>query len=56
MVFGDNLNDIPMLRCADVAVAVENAYPEVKQIAHVVIGPNSSDSVARWILEHHNQM
>lgn len=56
VVFGDNLNDIPMLRCADVAVAVENAYPEVKQMAHVVIGPNSSDSVARWILEHHNQM
>ena len=25
VAFGDNLNDIPMLQAADVAVAVENA-------------------------------
>lgn len=49
VVFGDNLNDIPMMQVADVAVAVENALPEVKTIAHKVIGPNTSDSVARFI-------
>lgn len=49
VVFGDNLNDIPMMQVADVAVAVENALPEVKDIAHKVIGPNTSDSVARFI-------
>ena len=38
-----------MLRSADVAVAVENALPEVKAIADVVIGPNTDDSVARFI-------
>lgn len=50
VAFGDNVNDIPMLRSADVAVAVENAIPEVKEIADIIIGPNSSDSVARYIL------
>ncbi|MDE6339278.1 MAG: HAD family hydrolase [Muribaculaceae bacterium] len=51
VAFGDNLNDIPMLKAADVAVAVENALPEVKEIADIVIGPNTDDSVARFIYE-----
>ncbi|MDE6578869.1 MAG: Cof-type HAD-IIB family hydrolase [Muribaculaceae bacterium] len=50
VVFGDNVNDIPMLRAADVAVAVENALPEVKEMADIIIGPNYSDSVAQYIL------
>lgn len=49
IVFGDNLNDIPMMRVADKAVAVANALPEVKAVAHEVIGPNSLPSVARCI-------
>lgn len=51
VAFGDNLNDLPMLEIADVAVAVENAIPEVKERADVIIGPNTADSVARFILE-----
>ena len=51
VAFGDNLNDIPMLQVADVAVAVENALPEVKEIADIVIGPNTEDSVARFIAD-----
>lgn len=47
--FGDNINDLPMMRVADVAVAVENALPEVKEAADIVIGPNTEDSVARFI-------
>lgn len=49
VAFGDNRNDIAMLQAADHAVAVENAFPEVKAVAHEVIGPNTTDSVARWI-------
>lgn len=49
--FGDNINDIPMLRVADVAIAVENAVEEVKEVADIIIGPNTSDSVAQFILE-----
>lgn len=52
VAFGDNLNDIPMLKAADVAVAVENALPEVKEVADIVIGPNTEDSVAKFIYEN----
>ena len=38
-----------MMAVADVAVAVENALPEVKAKADVVIGRNTEDAVARWI-------
>lgn len=49
--FGDNINDLPMMQVADVAVAVENALPEVKEAADIIIGPNTSDSVARFIAD-----
>lgn len=51
-VFGDNLNDIPMMKVADRAVAVANALDGVKAVAHEVIGPNSQSSVARYIQAH----
>lgn len=51
VVFGDNLNDLPMMSVADCSVAVGNAFDEVKAAADVVIGPNYEDSVARYILE-----
>ena len=53
VVFGDNINDLPMMRVADVAVAVENAVEEVKREADIVIGSNTSDSVARYICEEY---
>ena len=56
VAFGDNLNDIPMLQVADVAVAVENAHPQVKEIADVVIGPNPADSVIRYITRYHTSI
>ncbi|MEZ3598980.1 MAG: Cof-type HAD-IIB family hydrolase [Paramuribaculum sp.] len=49
VVFGDNLNDLPMMREADVAVAVANAFPQVKESADVIIGPNTADSVVLFI-------
>lgn len=51
VVFGDNLNDLSMMRMADWSVAVSNAVPEVKMAADEVIGSNAADSVARYILE-----
>lgn len=51
VAFGDNINDIPMLRAADVAIAVDNAMPEVREIADFVIGPNTADSVPRFIID-----
>lgn len=52
VVFGDNLNDLSMFSAATMAVAVANAYDEVKNAADEVIGPNSADSVARFIRDH----
>ena len=51
VVFGDNLNDLPMMEVADVAVAMENALPEVKAKADVVIGRNTEDAVAEYIMQ-----
>lgn len=49
VVFGDSLNDLPMFDVADVAVAVGNALQEVKEAADIVIYPNYTDAVARFI-------
>lgn len=49
VAFGDNLNDLPMLRMADLSVAVANALPEVRAQADLVIGSNNDDAVARFI-------
>lgn len=51
VVFGDNLNDLPMMRVADVAVAVDNALDAVKAEATSVIGANHTDAVARFIAD-----
>lgn len=52
VVFGDNLNDLSMMKVADEAIAVENAVEEVKEVADKVIGANTTDAVARYIFEH----
>lgn len=54
VVFGDNLNDLPMFEIADVAVAVDNAFDEAKAKADIIIGPNTEDSVAKFIREDFN--
>ena len=48
-VFGDNLNDLPMMAIADVSVATANAVDQVKEAADIVIGSNNDDSVAKFI-------
>lgn len=48
-VFGDGINDIPMFMAADECYAVENAAPELKEIADGIIGSNNGDSVAEFI-------
>lgn len=50
VVFGDNVNDLPMMNVATHAVAVDNAISQVKMAADEVIGCNDDDSVAKWIL------
>lgn len=45
-VYGDNLNDLPMMAVADDSVAVANALPEVKAAATRTIAANTADAVA----------
>lgn len=52
VVFGDNLNDLDMFNHAETAIAVDNALPAVRDAADVIIGSNTTDAVARYILEH----
>lgn len=47
--FGDNLNDLSMIRAADTGVAVENACEQLRSAADVVIGSNAQDAVAQFI-------
>ena len=49
VVFGDNLNDIPMMQEASHSVAVGNAFEEVKNQADEIIGTNEEDAVVHWI-------
>lgn len=52
VAFGDNLNDLSMLREADVKIAVENARDELKQQADFIIRSNDEDGVAHYILNN----
>lgn len=49
--FGDNLNDLELLRSSGMGVAMENAHPELKEAADVVIGAHSTDAISRFIEE-----
>lgn len=50
VVFGDQLNDVTMLKNAGLGIAVENAVEETKLAADIVIGTNNDDSVVKWIM------
>lgn len=45
LAIGDALNDVPMLKVAGVAVAMDNAHPAVKKIAHWVAPSNNDHGV-----------
>lgn len=50
--FGDDLNDIDMLKACGFGVAMENALDEVKTAANYVTASNNNDGVAVWIEEY----
>jgi len=50
IVFGDEMNDIPLFQVADEKYATANAVDELKEIATTVIDSNDNDGVAKWIL------
>jgi 3-deoxy-D-manno-octulosonate 8-phosphate phosphatase (KDO 8-P phosphatase) len=48
---GDDMTDIPVMRMAGVAVAVSNARPEVKQIAHYITSVAGGCGAVREVAE-----
>ncbi len=48
--FGDDVNDIGMLRAAGIGVAMQNAPENVRAAADEVCASNDEDGAARWIL------
>ena len=51
LAFGDNYNDIEMLKGVGMGIAVGNAKPEVLEIAHMVTTPGKEDGVAKSITD-----
>ena len=52
VAFGDDLNDIEMLRLCGMGVAVANAIPEVQEAADEITLSNDEDGVAEWLADH----
>ena len=52
IAFGDNYNDIEMLKNTGCGVAVANGRDEVKAIADYITLPNTEDGVAHFIKQH----
>lgn len=50
-VVGDDILDIPILKGAGFAVAVQNAVPEVKEIAHYVTQKKGGDGAVREVVD-----
>ncbi|MDK6806828.1 MULTISPECIES: HAD family hydrolase [unclassified Corynebacterium] len=46
VAFGDYLNDFEMLRAAGTAVAMENAHPQLKEIADIIAPANTDNGVS----------
>ena len=48
--FGDNFNDIPLLKACDEFYAVSNAVYELKEKLTGILVDNNSDGVAKFIV------
>ena len=52
VAFGDDINDLPLFEAADIAIAVQNAVPEVLARADQVIRNNDAGSVINYLARH----
>ena len=52
LVFGDSLNDLPMITLVPNGVAMGNAREQVKAAARYVCLPNTQDGVARFVQKY----
>ena len=52
IAFGDDFNDIGMLKLCGTGVAMKNAIPQVKEVADFETLSNNEDGVAKYIEEN----
>lgn len=52
IAFGDDINDIDMLRIVGTGVAMGNAIPSLKKIANYVTETNDNNGISAWIYKH----
>ena len=52
IVFGDDINDLPLFERADYSIAVANAAPEVLTSANHVIRSNDAGAVIDYLARH----
>lgn len=52
MAIGDAGNDLPMILCAGLGVAMENSFPEIRQQADVITSSNLESGVAKAIRDY----
>ena len=55
VVFGDNRNDIPLFREADLALCVANGSPEAKAAADRIIDSNTDEGVSNFLHAIYNR-
>lgn len=49
---GDDVIDLPALRRAGLALAVRNAQPEIRAVAHYVAPLDGGAGAVRWLIRH----
>ncbi|MDE6725300.1 MAG: HAD-IIB family hydrolase, partial [Ruminiclostridium sp.] len=52
VAFGDDKNDVEMLKMCGVGVAVDNAITDVKNIADSITLSNDENGVAEWLVKN----
>jgi hypothetical protein len=52
VAFGDDINDLEMIKNCGIGVAVGNAVDEVKAAADFICDTNDNDGVAKWLKEN----
>ena len=51
VAFGDDVNDLDMLKHCGIGVAMGNAVDEVKNVADYICDTNENDGIAKWLEE-----
>ena len=52
IAFGDDYNDVDMLKFCGIGVCVKNAVNDAKEVADEVCETNENDGVAKWIVKN----